>query len=299
MDNGPYRAYETLAAPARARSGLVRLACGIIMLAVLSTLFQVFILGFLFGALGLEAENGTALETAMDGRSPQAVLAILFSFTGYFAALALVLRLLHKRGLRSVLGPSGPALRQSAPILLALLGLLVLTFLLPIPDALRPTRNAALGIWLPALPLALAALLIQVSAEEFVFRGYLQSQLAGRFPTPVIWLGLPALLFGGLHYAPSVYGENAWAVVVWASLFGLAAGDLTARSGTLGPAITLHLVNNAYAFLLAAPEGYMDGLTLYTYPFNMDDPDQLVIWLPVELLILLSSWLLARLVLRR
>ena len=93
-------------------------------------------------------------------------------------------------------------------------------------------------------------------------------------------------------------GDAAWLVVIWAMLFGLAAADLTARSGTLGPAIALHLVNNFSAIALVAPAGYFDGLALATYPFGPNDTAQLLKWMPMDLMILLCSYLAARLALR-
>ena len=55
--------------------------------------------------------------------------------------------------------------------------------------------------------------------------------------------------------------------MIWAFFFGLAAADLTARSGTLGPAIGFHLVNNALAFLLYGEAGGVDsGLALFLFP---------------------------------
>ncbi len=87
--------------------------------------------------------------------------------------------------------------------------------------------------------------------------------------------------------------------MLWATLFGLAAADLTARAGTLGPAIALHLVNNFNAIALAAPEGAFDGLALYTYPFSLASSEALIAWAPIDLMILFCSWLTARLALRR
>ncbi len=55
-----------------------------------------------------------------------------------------------------------------------------------------------------------SACLIQTGAEELVFRGYLQQQLAARFASPLIWMVLPALIFGAVHYDPATAGPNVW-----------------------------------------------------------------------------------------
>ena len=93
-------------------------------------------------------------------------------------------------------------------------------------------------------------------------------------------------------------GPNAWLVVAWASIFGLAAADLTARFGTLGPATALHFINNFGAILIPAPKGQFDGLALYAYPFTMEDKDAVLAMMPADLLFLVCGWLAIRLALR-
>ena len=294
-----YDAHHTLSDPARPRAQLWRLGLGIVIFGVLSVLLQVFIIGFLVGALALEGGGVDGISVVVAGRAPASVIVVLLSFVGYFAALAVVVIALHHRTLPELFGPLAAGLRQAGRLILWLIPLLLVVSFLPTPYTLEVSRSITLGAWIGLMPLALLGLLIQVSAEEFVFRGYLQSQLAARFAHPAIWIGVPAVLFGVLHHDSSIYGENAWAITLWAILFGLVAGDITARAGTLGPAIALHLVNNFYAFMIAAPSGYMDGLALYTYPFYPADPELLMAWYPTELLTLLCIWLLARLSLRR
>jgi len=80
--------------------------------------------------------------------------------------------------------------------------------------------------------------------------------------------------------------------------FGIVAGDLTARFGTLGPATALHFINNFSAILIAAPDGMFDGLALYSYPFALDDTRAITAMMPVDLLVLFCGWLAIRLSLR-
>ena len=146
------------------------------------------------------------------------------------------------------------------------------------------------------LPLALLAVLIQTSAEEILFRGYLQQQLAARFRSPVIWMVAPALLFGVLHYRPDA-GANGGLIMLWAAGFALAAADLTARAGTLGPAIGLHFMSNASALLSA--EGTLSGLALFRLQIDMADPVALRPYLLIDATMILIGWLAARLAIRR
>ena len=230
--------------------------------------------------------------------TPAGVLINLLTFGLLIMALAVVLRIVHRRGLGSLIGPSPLALRQFGRALGAMVLLYGAVALIPMPESVAPTRNLAIGTWAKFLLPALVALFLQVLAEELIFRGYLQSQLAARFASPVIWLAGPSLIFASLHFDPSNYGGNAWVVVVWAALFGIVAGDLTARFGTLGPATALHFINNFSAILIAAPAGMFDGLALYSYPFAIDDSRAITAMMPVDLLVLFCGWLAIRLGLR-
>jgi membrane protease YdiL (CAAX protease family) len=110
---------------------------------------------------------------------------------------------------------------------------------------------------------------------------------------------LPSVSFAVLHFDPVSFGANTWIVVAWAAAFGLAAADLTARAGTLGPATALHFINNFSAIMITAPRGQFDGLALYAYPFTVDNAEAFWAMMPLDLLILICGWLAIRLSLRR
>jgi membrane protease YdiL (CAAX protease family) len=153
--------------------------------------------------------------------------------------------------------------------------------------------------WLLVLPFALSAVLVQVGAEELLFRGYLQQQLAARFRYPVIWMTVPALLFGAGHYMPSEAGTNAWLIVLWSVVFGILMADLTARAGSLGPAIAVHFFNNVVAIVIVSMPDSLSGLSLFLSPFSMTDAEEVRAWLPVDFAMMVVSWLAARLAIRR
>ena len=141
-------------------------------------------------------------------------------------------------------------------------------------------------------------MLIQTGTEELLFRGYLQQQLAARFPAAWVWMGVPSLAFGMLHFSTEQYGASAWFVVIWAVCFGLAAADLTARTGNLGAAIGMHFANNAATLLLVGLYGRMDGLALYNAVVDLSQPFAQLPYLAIDSVTLLVSWLAARLILR-
>ena len=289
-----YDPQETLTAPARARSHPLRLLAGMGMMVVLYVLLTIPFaeLGRVLLGPGLDA------ETQPGGSTPLAVLFILSSFACLIIALMITMQMVHERPAATLVGPASLATWQFLRVGLFLLPLYLFLTVLPMPEEYQLSRNLALGQWLLWLPLALPCLMIQVGAEELVFRGYLQSQLAARFRHPLIWIGLPSALFGLVHYSSEPAGENAWLLVIWATLFGAAAADLTARSGTLGPALALHFANNAFAILITAPIGNMDGLALYSFPLALDDAALAWYILPLEILFTLCAWLTARLTLR-
>ncbi len=292
-----YEPHQHLIAPARGSQELWRLGAGITLMSALFLVMSMAYTALCRAYLPVAAwgHDGRGIE---DASTPWGILANLYIFALLIVALWATLLLLHTRELRGLFGPRAPALRQFGRVLAALALLTALVIALPAPENLTPVPHLEWDTWLAFLIPALIGVTIQVGAEEIVFRGYLQSQLAARFSHPALWMGLPSAAFAMLHYAPDQMGDNAWLVVVWAGLFGLAAADLTARSGTLGPAIALHLVNNIGALLIVAPEGAFDGLALYTYPFGVADAGIIRTWMPVDLMVLLCSWLAARVALR-
>lgn len=271
-----------------------------------SALFALAILWFGFQALftaiytvWAESPRITANSEAIDafilGATPAAVGWSLAAFGLYTILLAIALRNLHHLRLTDLFGPRDAAWRQFKRVLLYLAPLFAL---LTIPSILDPTsfQNLSFGKWLILLPLMLPLLFIQISAEELVFRGYLQSTLAALAPSPIIWLGLPAILFGLIHYDPTAPTYSAWAYVAWAAALGLAAGDLTARSGTLGPALALHFINNIFAMLVLATDDWLFGAALFIWPTNGLPWEP---WLPYEALVLLILWLACRIAIKR
>jgi membrane protease YdiL (CAAX protease family) len=209
-------------------------------------------------------------------------------------------RVVHDRHIGAVLGDWPLLVSQFRDVLILLILLNVAVWVLPPWDWGAPfVSNLSLSTWMMLLPISLLAVFVQISAEEVLFRGYLQQQLAARFSSPLVWMVLPAVVFGWGHYLPESDGVVAGPVALWAVVFGILMADLTARAGTLGPAIAVHLVNNVSAMMLVSlPDGF-SGLALYLAPFSMEDTDMILAWLPVDFVFMIVSWLAARLAIRR
>lgn len=297
--HSPYAAHARFIAPARETPGLRPVLLGF---ALVELLFQTGqkALGLLLRMISPALEQGMAT-----GKTPLGLLLNLGSFALLGLAVALILRLLHERSWLSLLGlgPGFGARFRSTCLSVALVFLAVEVLFIGVdygPDVtMRP-----LSAWLVLLVPALLALVIQTGAEELFYRGYLQQRIAILLPHPAMWLILPNLPFALAHwngYAPPV--ENL-AYMLWAFFFGLAASDLTARAGSLAPALALHLMNNAYAFLFFGKKGGMDsGLALFLFdPPPHPVPAADTLWgtgLPAELLLLGLTWLAARLAIAR
>lgn len=290
-----YKSYERLVEPARPTSELWRLASSIVLVVVIFLVANVAYFNFLRGTpdwhnLSRELENGSTARS---------VLWMLASFGGLFAALAIALRVMHRRPISSLFGGFPACFADFWLTLRLAMVLFGIVLILPSPADFTPERAMDFVPWLMLAPMSLAAILFQITTEELVFRGYLQSQLAARFSSPWVWIVLPSVLFAALHYDPSTYGENAILVAAWAGLFGLAAADLTARSGNLGPALALHFANNVSAIMFVSTKDYWDGLALYVVPFGPKDTEFVAAVLPLEGLVILCGWLVARIAIRR
>ncbi|HSG56630.1 MAG TPA: CPBP family intramembrane glutamic endopeptidase [Paracoccaceae bacterium] len=207
---------------------------------------------------------------ALGGPGP--LVAVLSTFLGIVLGVALAMKLLHGRGPRILLSWSrrfdwGDFAR--AALVYGGLGVAAVIASLPFQDYVPNLPPASWALWL--LP-ALLVTFVQVFAEELVFRGYLQAHLAARFARPVIWIGLPSLLFGAMHLPnAAVFGANGWLVLLAPMLIGAIAAHLTARTGGIGAATGLHFANNCLGLLIVAVPGPFGALALYLHPIDIAD----------------------------
>ncbi len=290
-----YHPHDEFADPARPRAEPWRTALGMILIYVAHIGLVLFCFTLLAGVIGEDRAQSAFDGIFFSSQTTAESLLLLGSFSFLILAVSLVTMQLHGRAPSSLTGPPRLALAHFLWVLRALAILFAVLWFLPMDVDLN--RNLTPGRWLLLLPLSVTVLLIQATAEEMLFRGYLQQQLAARFRAPAIWMGLPSAIFAWGHFSVDQAGQNAGFAALWAGLFALAAADLTARTGTIGAAVALHFANNAGAILLVSLRGPVSGLSLYTYPFGIDAP-QVLPFLIVDLGVLLVSWLAARLALQ-
>ncbi len=293
-----YAAHEILVSPARVRPALWRLAVGLVLVALIA-----FGLNAVFDGLARIAApefwHETLRNPAAMGSNPVSLLVLLASFGFVALGVALAARLLQHRAPVGLIGPLPLAVRQFWRVLRLLLLLSAVVMILPPWDYGEPlVQNMTPGRWVLLLPLSLGAVLVQTATEELLFRGYIQQTLAARFAHPAVWVLLPSVLFAAGHYLPVQAGDNAVLIALWAGLFGVLMADLTARAGTLGPAIAVHFANNITSLLIVSLPDGLSGLALFTLPYEMSDTTILRGWLAVDFMLMLLGWLTARLAIR-
>jgi membrane protease YdiL (CAAX protease family) len=171
-----------------------------------------------------------------------------------FGAILIVLffgiKFLHRRSIWSVLSPGKRfrwrffAAAGGLWFLLSAGGDLILSVVQP--------ENYQFNVDLPSVLLyfliAIGLISIQISAEEFLFRGYLM-QAFGRIWSNVLFVIISqALLFGLLHGANTEVSEYGFFTTMPFYIgIGILLGVLTIRTNGLEAALGVHFFNNLYA----------------------------------------------------
>jgi membrane protease YdiL (CAAX protease family) len=221
------------------------------------------------------ASNQLVFSGLATGRfvTPIAVYVLLLTFVIWVAAFWGALRLFHKRGIGSVLGgPKSKVIRNFAiAVGVSAVFLLSVQYIFPSDDHIQ--QNLSASRWLALMPIGLALMLIQVSAEELIFRGYLQQQFAIWIENRWFYMLFPSLIFGLMHFDGSMGMGVGLMVVCATGLLGLFLADLTYRTGNLGAAIGVHFANNFSAMFWVSYQEQISGLARYVAPEYFDQPE--------------------------
>ena len=287
---------DRFVAPARLRPQVWRLVLGLGLILVVYLVWMAVI-----GLIVTLAVGVTGAEQALGqmgvGSTPLSILVLMLTFAGLILGTFAAVRWVHKRPIASLFGPRALLLRDfgvafgvfmavSAPGIVWVLASGTLT------------PGVPLTTWVIYAVPVLLGLLLQTGAEEIVFRGYLQQQLAARFAARWVAFVIPSILFGLLHYAPDQMGQGTWLLVGLTGFFGLLMADLTARSGALGLAWGMHFGNNILAILIFTTGEALDGVALFRLPFSMTDPSSILGLLLADLAGIVLVWAVLRRYLR-
>ncbi len=286
-------AFERFVEPARRRPQIWRLVVGFILAFGIYVAWVIGVLALGYYVLAPGGDPVLWVSRMVEADTVEGTLILLATFGGMALGPMVAARLLHKRSAGSLFGPRVRVLRDfviAAGIVFAVMGVSIALW----SFSYDAVPNLSWTTWLAVLPLTLLGLLVQTGAEEVLFRGYLQSQLAARFRSPLLWLVLPSLVFGIVHLDPATGGDNTWLIVGAASIFGLLAADLTARTGSIGAAWGFHFANNTVAIALLATDGTITGLSRYLTPYTMAELDGSVFLIGADVFMMLLAWFLVR-----
>ncbi|WP_186416837.1 CPBP family intramembrane glutamic endopeptidase [Bosea sp. CS1GBMeth4] len=197
---------------------------------------------------------------------PVGIAAFLLSVASLWAGVWLVIRLVHKRRIRDLLGVERrlywPDFTRSTIVTLAV-GIATAPLALLI-DPTVTRGSLSLSDWLAAMPFLLVALFLQTSAEEIAFRGYLQQTLAARFATPLAWLLMPATLFTLLHWQGGASTAMNLAGLFIILGFSLSMSWLLIATGNLAAAMGAHFGNNIGALMIMSYYPELGAAALFT-----------------------------------
>lgn len=295
-------AFEAFIAPARDDCALWRtittFLLGLLVYIFWTAIVLICVAVFFMDDFGVTFSMVSLISGLERGDTPFYMAALLATFIP-MAGAAMLMATIHDRSPLGLFGIRKNFIRNfvfTAAIILALnLILLAYDRTMGADDL---TSNLPTAEWATYLVWALPLLLIQITAEELVFRGFLLQQLAARFKNPIWWMVLPSVLFGLGHIDPTIDPTLAVIVVVATTMFGIIAVDLTRITGNLGAAMGLHFANNFLAMMVIATPDKMSGLSLFHSSYTMQDSEVMIPLMGIGIVLLGVVWLIARRVLR-
>ena len=204
--------------------------------------------------------------------TPIEVYVLLSTFLIWLVVFLILVKLFHKRGLNSLIGKSKLIFFKNFIYAIIISGIFIIFSQNLIPNNEKIIENLRFSKWLSVLPLGMFLMFIQVSAEELLFRGYLQQQLATWVKSRWFFMVVPSLIFGLMHYDGTMGIKIGLIVVAVTGILGLFLADLTYRTGNLGAAIGVHFANNFSAMFWVSYQEQISGLSRYIAPEFFNKP---------------------------
>lgn len=283
-------AFEDYILAARVKPQLWRLLVG------LGLFFAIYV-GFVVGFTTLVAQLGWVGTTQADYdlNTRASLIEALLTFAGGILGVWAAVGFMHGRRFRTLLGLRH-AVRRCFAIAAGVTFGFQAVWMIATSLYFGVVPNQPLTMVLIFLPIGVVLLLIQTGAEEFLFRGYIMQQLAARFASPLIWLVLPSVVFGMIHYDPATMGHMVWYIIVALTVSGLVWADLTRITGNIGAAWGCHFMNNFLLLNFATLPETMTGFSWKLTSFGVADMTPWDILPDIGLSIMI--WLVLRRVLR-
>jgi membrane protease YdiL (CAAX protease family) len=227
------------------------------------------------------------------------VIATLLVFAIAFFALPPIVRLIHARPYWSVAMPRPRFERWNfwagfvSGIAVGLVCALIFSLAGVMPIESNPEFDV--GTWLVLAVVGFAGIFIQAGSEELLFRGYL-TQFTRRFTAnPLLFIGIPALLFALPHIANIAALGGGLLVMTPYLIAGVLYAWVAYKTGSLWMALGLHLANNYSGLALVGTKG---DILPTAAPFQVNVPSLPVVSLAVAvqtlIIMVVVNYLLAR-----
>lgn len=288
--------FEAMVAPARLYPQIWRLLLGALLAIFICLGFVAIMFCLLFITYG-PMKFGGVLATLYPALSPGPVIINLLTIIPLGLGTIVAAAALHQRGPSTLFGPWDETVRGFFTAIFASLPIYAILFAFGFFTE-DLVDNMSWSHWAKWASVGVIVLLFQVTSEELFFRGYLPQQLAARFRSPIIWMLIPAILFSLAHFNPAA-GDLKWLIMMNTFVFALMASDFTTRTGSLGAAIGLHLINNVNAMLIVSLSGTMTGFARWVTPYSLNDTEALILPLGMNIIFLLVIWRVVRWALER
>jgi len=242
------------------KNSIWRLLLGIVLIPII-WIFIAFLVFLLFELLFETASSKPGYLSTRAG-----TLALLLSFAGVWAAVWFVSRFIHKQTLSSFFADNNKQQQvRMGAILFAAVSLLTLPALLLVWGSEIRASSATWQSWFVlAVPIILLTV-VQATAEELLFRGYLLQKLSLVSQSWIVWALIPSVLFGLIHLEEGLGGHDQVLRMVAASLTGLFLCVLVWRTGSLWCAIAYHVLINVSAFLFLGIGDMLVGIPLWVF----------------------------------
>lgn len=265
----PMTPFEAYVHPARAVGGWWRMLAGIATIGAFWIAGVVIVLlAYVLLTVPVPTERAVnaTLEQLQLGGAPEQITVLVLSFAGIWAGVFLALSIFHRQAFSTIFSPR-PAPRAGGFIPGMILALMFvgpsLIAAMLVADPVR--TDLAIDVWITWFLILAPLIFIQAVGEELIFRGYLQQQLAARIASPLVWAGLPALLFGVAHFSPDLPDGGGYYYIAITFLMGLTMAALVWRSGSLWTAAGLHYGVNVVGLTVIGAEGILSGTQLWLF----------------------------------
>jgi len=211
-----------------------------------------------FSWLGVGYLPYVGLMDVLAARPVLEFVAVNFSILMMLAGLAVVVRWVHGRSLRSLITPA-PRLDWARVGRGAALWALFAALIAALENLLYPGRYYLSFDPPRFFPFAAAAMLltpIQCAAEELLFRGYVMQGLWLLTRRPTVLAAGSSVIFALPHLLnPEVHRYGAVVMALNYLAIGMVLAFVVLRDGRLELAIGLHAANNIFLALVANYEG--------------------------------------------